>query len=143
MTKAKQLLDLISEELRTYYHAGQAKSGFKAGTFFTSSQETAIDFAKQMADAGWDQKTVTEVDLDLKKEATEPDVIAAAKQLGIQLDEPVYVDQLFDPSIEPEAPRLISFLAKKFDHVKLKDGMSAEPSVVVLDPSIIHYKDNK
>lgn len=121
------------------FHAGEYSGGDVApGTFMNADKEAVEQFAKH---AGGTR--VTELSVSPKNTATEVDVVAEAKRLGVYIDN-VPVGQYLEKDVYAESGEIIKSLRKKgFDSVELKDGISQKsPSLVVLDPKIVNQADS-
>lgn len=121
------------------FHAGEYSGGDVApGTFMNADKEAVEQFAKHAGST-----RVTELSVSPKNTATEVDVVAEAKRLGVYIDN-VPVGQYLEKDVYAESGEIIKSLRKKgFDSVELKDGISQKsPSLVVLDPKIVNQADN-
>ena len=117
----------------TYWNAG-VTGDIHPGTFLNPNKSAVSQFGQQMGTG-----PARGFQISPKKTASEADVALVAQELGIfQKGTPVgqYLEQ-GDNAVFAEAPEILKRLrAKGFDSASLNDGISAQPSLVVLNPKI-------
>jgi len=122
------------QKQNTYYSARQPGTEQYAGSFFTPDREAANQFGENFG------LPVSEFQINPKNIASDIDVEIVANELGIyKKGTPVdqYLIQGPDAIFE-ESSEVVRRLRKQgFDSVELFDGISKEPSLVVLNPEII------
>lgn len=116
-----------------YWNAG-VTGDVHPGTFLNQDKSAVSQFGQQMGTG-----PARGFQISPKKIASEADVAAVAQDLGVfQKGTPInqYLEQ-GDDAVFAEAPEILERLrAKGFDSVSVNDGISAQPSLVVLDPKI-------
>jgi hypothetical protein len=117
-----------------YFSAREPGSERFPGGFFTPDRAAAQKFGESFG------KPVQGYVIEPRRTATEADVENVARRLGIY-DEGVPADQYLTQGPEQiydQAPQVVAELRNLgFDSARLNDGMSAQPSLVALDPSIV------
>jgi hypothetical protein len=116
------------------YHAGADFKDLKPGTF-TNTDRTAVEnFQKQMR-----APKLHEFEITPRNTGGEEDVYEAARRHGVFFpDTPAgqYLEQ-GDNAVFDEAADILSYLrGRGFDSIRLNDGVSKDPSYVILDPNI-------
>lgn len=119
----------------SWYHAGSYTSGeVRPGTFVNKDRSAVDAFAKNGGGK------VSEFEIHPVNSASEADVVAEAKRLKI-FDKDVPVGQYLEEGVYAESSGIIKSLREKgFDSVTVNDGLSKQPSLVVLDPKIAKQK---
>jgi soluble lytic murein transglycosylase-like protein len=122
------------QRLLRVYHAGADFKDLKPGTFTNTNRAAVENFQKQMR-----ASKLHEFEINPQNIGGEDDVYEAARRYGVYYpDTPAgqYLEQ-GDDAVFEEAADILSYLrGRGFDSVRLNDGVSSEPSYVILDPSI-------
>jgi soluble lytic murein transglycosylase-like protein len=116
------------------YHAGSDFENLNPGTFTNTDRAAVEAFQQQMR-----APKLHEFEITPRNIGGEEDVYEAARRYGVFFpDTPAgqYLEQ-GDNAVFDEAADILSYLrGRGFDSIRLDDGVSKDPSIVILDPSI-------